>query len=191
MSATESFRLPEWVLRADHTIKQNNTLSFSMFYRFNDPEERQVDYGPPDTKSATKFKSQHYTFADTWSFGARMVNEFRFGYQRTWESRKPILGDIPWDSVGIPYPQLHPGWTVNYTGTFTGNAWQPNYVCICAANTSYEGRDVYRPPRDVFIHQGKAFHEGGDAARTPQLYSGLESRSCPTSGPIATTWVTK
>ena len=101
-SRTQATLLPEWIVRMDQSMGSKNTLSFNMYYRYNNPELRPFEYGSPLFERVSRFKNQHYGMSDVWIFSPTVVNELRVGYQRSFElteARNEGVSDF-----GLAYP---------------------------------------------------------------------------------------
>ena len=136
-SRTQATRLPEWIVRMDQSIGSKNTLSFNMYYRYNNPELRPFEYGSPLFERVSRFKNQHYGMSDVWVFSPTVVNDLRVGYQRSFElteARNEGVSDF-----GLAYPAE----AMIVWGTGPESTFRPSWFMGRSSPKTYDGSDIY------------------------------------------------
>ena len=172
--------LPEYVIRGDHTIKGNNTVSFSMFYKHRYGDPTRVEFDPKTWRRSSRWKTQKYSIADVWTLNPTMMNELRLGYLRNWQySQGTLPGDTDFDSFLDP----------NYGGN-DGLGWSginlvhytmdPNYFSYRpqVGTTNSEGRGFYDAYETFSFSWGKHYMKAGATVIIDSSY-GYKSAQAP------------
>jgi hypothetical protein len=152
---TQSLSQPEFTTRLDHAITSKNNISFSMFWRHDSPETRQINDAPASFTSVDTFRNQHYSMSDVWVLTPALVNELSLGYNRLWDNRLAGFGDTDFSKLGFPFPQPDPH------GFIQTNTLSPSFFSFNGQNFKYEGRDALDMRDTVSIVHGNHFMKAG------------------------------
>jgi len=152
---TQSLSQPELSLRIDQVITKKNNVSFTMFWRHDSPEIKQINDAPASFTSVDTFKNEHYSISDVWVLRPNLVNEVVAGYNRLWDNRLAGFGDTDFSKLGFPFPQPDPN------GFVQTNTLSPSFFSFNGQNFKYEGRDGLDMRDTVSIIRGNHFMKAG------------------------------
>ncbi len=158
--ASQNLNLPEFTVKVDHTIKESNTLGFSLYWRHDAPDARLINDAPPNFRSVDQLKNMHFTLSDVHTFSPTVVNEFRAGYVFLDTFRNAKFGDLSFEALGFPYPQSDPSSFVEI------KTLRPSFFNFRARNVKAETRDGLEFSDTFSITHGSHYIKVGGSLKT-------------------------
>lgn len=156
---------PEYAARVDHNLTASNRLSFSMFYRKNEPEPRLRNYNPEGFLQGRRTTHQHYSLSDVWTLGSSLVNEVSLGYNRIYDAETAEFGPVGFEAFGFPFPAPSSRQFLSLKPELS-----PNRIEANAPTYKLEAREVYDFRNTLSFFKGAHFMKAGVNFQLNDLY---------------------